>query len=180
MLSTYEFPVYEYKKTSDQTSEPLAHHPIVIVGAGPVGLAAALDAGVKGMQALVLDDNNTVSTGSRAVCYSKRSLEIMNRLGCAEPMLDKGVTWNVGKIFFQDELIRQFDLLPASDHQIPAFINLQQYYLEEYMVSWSDELDGISIRWKNKVIAVAKFYCVITAAVINPIIAAIGANGIRA
>lgn len=154
MLNTYEFPVYEYKKSPDQTTESLAHHPIVIVGAGPVGMAAALDAGVKGMQALVLDDNNTVSVGSRAVCYSKRALEVMNRLGCAEPMIEKGVTWNVGKIFFQDELIRQFDLLPTPGHQIPAFINLQQYYLEEYMVNRSDELSSVDIRWKNKVTAV--------------------------
>ncbi len=154
MLSTYEFPVYDYKKSPDQTSDTIAHHPIVIVGAGPVGMAAALDAGVKGMSALVLDDNNTVSIGSRAVCYSKRALEVMNRLGCAEPMVKKGVTWNVGKIFFQDELIRQFDLLPTPGHQIPAFINLQQYYLEEYMVNRSDELSNIEIRWKNKVAAV--------------------------
>ena len=107
---------------------------VLIVGGGPVGLAAGLDAGVHGMAALVIDDSDTVSVGSRAVCYAKRSLEILNRWGCAERMVNKGVTWKVGKIFFRDELIRQFDLLPAPGHEQPAFINLQQYYLEQYMV----------------------------------------------
>lgn len=168
MLNTYEFPVYKYKKTPDQSADSLAHHPIVIVGAGPVGMAAALDAGVKNMQALVLDDNNTVSVGSRAVCYSKRALEVMNRLGCAEPMINKGVTWNVGKIFFQDELIRKFDLLPTPGHQIPAFINLQQYYLEEYMVNRSDELSSVEIRWKNQVTAVQQGPELVTVTIETP------------
>ena len=102
----------------------------------------------------MLDEDNTVSVGSRAVCYSKRALEILDRLGCAGPMIDKGVTWQVGKIFFRDELVRQFDLLPGEGHKIPAFINLQQYYLEEYMVRRMAELDNIEVRWKNRVSAV--------------------------
>lgn len=151
MLETYEFPVYDYIKSDDQSADKIVHHPLIIVGAGPVGMAAALDAGVHGVKAVVLDDNNTVSVGSRAVCYSKRALEIMNRLGCAKPMVEKGVTWKVGKVFFRDELIRQFDLLPAPGHEQPAFINLQQYYFEEYLVNRSNEMDSIDLRWKNKV-----------------------------
>ncbi len=151
MLKTYEFPVYDYVKSPDQTAAEPAHYPLIIVGAGPVGMAAALDAGVHGVKALVLDDNNTVSIGSRAVCYSKRALEVMNRLGCAKRMIDKGVTWKIGKIFFRDELIRQFNLLSQEGHEIPAFINLQQYYFEEYMVDRMKELESIETRWKNKV-----------------------------
>ncbi len=154
MLETYEFPVYDYIKSDDQSADKIVHHPLIIVGAGPVGMAAALDAGVHGVKAVVLDDNNTVSVGSRAVCYSKRALEIMNRLGCAKPMVEKGVTWKVGKVFFRDELIRQFDLLPAPGHEQPAFINLQQYYFEEYLVNRSNEMDSIDLRWKNKVTGV--------------------------
>jgi 3-(3-hydroxy-phenyl)propionate hydroxylase len=131
MFITYTNPVYEYKKSPDQSATEIVHHPVIVVGAGPVGMGAALDLGQYGNDVLVLDDNNTVSVGSRAVCYSKRALEVLDRLGCAERMIEKGVTWNVGKIFFRDELVTQFDLLPEAGHKIPAFINLQQYYLEE-------------------------------------------------
>ncbi len=154
MFLTYENPVYEYRKTADQSAAEPAHHPLIVVGAGPIGMGAALDAAVQGMDVLVLDDNNTVSVGSRAVCYSKRALEILDRLGCADRMIDKGVTWKVGKVFFQDELVHQFDLLPQPGHKIPAFINLQQYYLEEYMVDRMRDFDRLEVRWKNKVVAV--------------------------
>ncbi|MEH6469840.1 MAG: FAD-dependent monooxygenase, partial [Halopseudomonas sp.] len=154
MFLTYENPVYDYIKSADQQSTEIAHHPLVIVGAGPIGLASGLDAGVHGIPAVILDDNNTVSVGSRAVCYSKRALEVLDRLGCAKRMVDKGVTWQVGKVFFKDELVTSFDLLPEEGHEQPAFINLQQYYLEEYMVDRTNELDNIDIRWKNKVTGV--------------------------
>lgn len=154
MFLTHQNPVYEYCESADQSSAEPVHHPLIIIGAGPVGLAAAIDAGQQGLSALVLDDNNTVSVGSRAVCYSKRALEVLNRLGCAQRMVDKGVTWKIGKIFFRDELVRQFDLLPVEGHQQPAFINLQQYYLEEYLVERSDELEEIEVRWKNKLVGI--------------------------
>lgn len=154
MFLTYNNPVYEYQTSPDQRARAPVHHPLVIVGAGPVGLAAAIDAGYHGLPAVVLDDNNTVSVGSRAVCYSKRALEVLNRLGCAQRMVDKGVLWKVGKIFFQDELIHQFDLLPAPGHEMPAFINLQQYYLEEYLVDRAQDFGELDLRWKNKVVGV--------------------------
>lgn len=154
MFTTYNNPVYDYTKSPDQDAAAPAHHPLVVVGAGPVGMAAAIDAAQHGIRTLVLDDDNTVSVGSRAICYSKRALEIMDRLGCAEPMIEKGVTWRVGKIFFRDQLVRTFDLQPGEGYKMPAFINLQQYYFEQYMVERMTELDGIAVRWKNRVRAV--------------------------
>jgi 3-(3-hydroxy-phenyl)propionate hydroxylase len=154
MFSTYKSPVYDYVRSPDQEAAQAVHHPVIVVGAGPIGMGAALDLGLHGVDALVLDDNNTVSVGSRAICFSKRALEVLDRLGCGERMVDKGVTWNVGKVFFRDELVAQFDLLPEPGHKMPAFINLQQYYLEEYMVERINEFDNIELRWKNKVIAV--------------------------
>jgi len=154
MSLTYQNPVYEYARSPDQGAAQAVHHPVIVVGAGPIGMGAALDLGLHGVETLVLDDNNTVSVGSRAICFSKRALEVLDRLGCGERMVDKGVTWNVGKVFFRDELVTRFDLLPEPGHKMPAFINLQQYYLEEYMVERLNEFDNIELRWNNKVIAV--------------------------
>ena len=151
MFLTYQNPVYPYVKSPDQAVSAPVHHPLIIVGAGPVGMAAAIDAAVRGIGVLVLDEDNTVSVGSRAVCYSKRALEILDRLGCAQPMIAKGVTWKLGKIFFRDELVNQFDLQPAKGEKIPAFINLQQYHMEEIMVRRMAELDNLEVRWKNRV-----------------------------
>lgn len=87
---------------------------VVIVGAGPVGLAMALDLGRRGHAVTVLNRLDFVAHCSKAICFSKRSLDILDRLGVGDPAVDKGVTWNVGKVFWGagDEPVYQFDMLP--------------------------------------------------------------------
>jgi 3-(3-hydroxy-phenyl)propionate hydroxylase len=131
-------------------TEPEARHKVVIVGAGPIGLAMAIELANHGVQATVLDDNNVVSVGSRAICWSKRSLEILDRLGVGEQSVTKGVTWNVGRTFHRDQEVFNFDLLPEAGHKMPAFVNLQQYYVEEFLVQRALDLK-IDLRWKNRV-----------------------------
>jgi 3-(3-hydroxy-phenyl)propionate hydroxylase len=154
MLKTYANPEYDYRATSDQKSTEAIHHPVIIVGAGPCGLAAALDLADHGIRSIILDDNNTVSVGSRAICFSKRTLEILDRYGCAAPMVEKGITWKKGKVFFKEKQIYGFDLLTEDGHKMPAFINLQQYYFEEFMVNRTNERLEIDLRWKNRVLSV--------------------------
>lgn len=154
MMQTHQNPVYEYVHSADQDASTPVHHPVIVVGAGPAGMAAGLDAAAQGIRAVILDDNNTVSIGSRAVCYAKRALEILDRLGCGQRMVEKGITWNLGKVFFQEDQVYSFNLLPESDHHRPAFINLQQYYLEEYMVDKIRQSENLQLRWKSRVTAV--------------------------
>ena len=132
---------------------PEPRHKVIIVGAGPIGLAMAIELANHGVQATVLDDNNVVSVGSRAICWSKRSLEILDRLGVGERSVTKGVTWKVGRTFHRDKEVFKFDLLPEDGHKMPAFVNLQQYFVEEYLVQRARELD-IDLRWKSRVISV--------------------------
>ncbi|MDR6289365.1 MULTISPECIES: FAD-dependent oxidoreductase [Inquilinus] len=134
-----------------------ARYPVAIVGAGPVGLAAAIDLALRGVPSVVLDDNDVVSVGSRAICWAKRSLEIFDRLGVGRRMVAKGVTWQVGRLFHRDRELYAFDLLPEPGHRMPAFINLQQYYVEQYLAErCADFPDLIDLRWKNRVVGVAR------------------------
>ncbi|WP_419904095.1 FAD-dependent oxidoreductase [Kiloniella sp.] len=152
MLQSYDYPTFEYIQSEEQKNGTVTRHKVVVIGGGPVGLTAALDLAVQGIPVVLLDDNNTVSVGSRAVCYAKRPLEIWDRLGCAGRMVDKGVLWQIGKVYRDEELAYQFDLLPEEHHKTPAFINLQQYYLEQYLVDRCQEFpDLIDLRWKTKV-----------------------------
>lgn len=134
MNKIFERPLYPYSRSPDQDAASPVRHPIIVVGAGPVGLGTAIDLSQRGHAVVVLDDNDKVSFGSRAVCYAKRPLEILDRLGCGAPMIDKGVEWNLGRVFFGEREIYDFNLLPEEGHERPAFINLQQYYFEEYLV----------------------------------------------
>ena len=151
MLSTYTYPRYEYRQPAELNSTTPRRHPVVVVGAGPVGLSAAIEMAQRGVPVLLLDDDDTVSIGSRGVCYAKRALEVLDRQGCGQVMVDKGVTWNVGRTFFDTTEVFNFNLLPEAGHERPGMINLQQYYLEEFMVKRAAELPGIDLRWKHKV-----------------------------
>lgn len=154
MLSTFEYPQFEYVRPPELEQGRDGHYPVVVVGAGPVGLCMAIDLAQQGQRVLLIDNDDTVSIGSRGVCYAKRTLEVLDRLGCGDEMVAKGVSWNVGRTFFREEEVFNFHLSPEPDHQRPGMINLQQYYLEDYLVRRARQLPNLELRFKNNVIAV--------------------------
>ncbi|MEZ5934996.1 MAG: FAD-dependent oxidoreductase [Alphaproteobacteria bacterium] len=156
MPPPFATPLYPYQRSKDQDAAVPVRHPVVVIGAGPIGLALAIDLAIRDVPVLVLDESDRVSTGSRAICFAKRSLEILDRLGVGEALVRKGVTWNRGKVFFGERQVYQFDLLPESGHRRPAFINLQQYYLEAALVARLRELQAegrpIELRGGNRLL----------------------------
>ncbi|MEX0284910.1 MAG: FAD-dependent oxidoreductase [Paracoccaceae bacterium] len=153
------FKLYPYERSPDQDAAAPVRHPVVVMGGGPIGVATALDLGLQGIPVVVLDDHEGIGMGSRAICFAKRCLEIADRYGCGEPMLDKGVVWNLGKVFHEDRKIYEFNLLPEKGHKFPAFINLQQPYFEQFIVERVREAQAqgapIEIRGKNRVESVS-------------------------
>ena len=142
---------FPFARHPDQDAPQPARHKVVVVGAGPVGLATAIDLAQNGVPVLLLDDDDRLSTGSRAICFAKRTLEVFDRLGCGDPMVAKGVGWNTGRVFLRDEELYSFDLLGEAGHGRPAFINLQQYYVEGFLLERARALPSLSLRWKSRV-----------------------------
>jgi 3-(3-hydroxy-phenyl)propionate hydroxylase len=129
---------------------------VAIVGGGPVGLAMALDLGRRGHSVLLLNRLDFITAGSKAICFSKRTLDIFDRLGVGDAIVSKGVSWNVGKVFWGDrtEPVFQFDMLPVKEQKRPGFINIQQYLVEERLYETAAGLDAIDMRFGHEVIAV--------------------------
>ncbi|MEM7636766.1 MAG: FAD-dependent monooxygenase, partial [Pseudomonadota bacterium] len=168
-MSRYDYQPFEYATAPELSGKTADPYPVVIVGAGPVGLSAAIDLALHGVRSVVLDDNDVVSVGSRAICWAKRTLEIFDRLGVGERMVEKGVTWKVGRLFHRDREVYSFDLLQQAGHKMPAFINLQQYHVEQYLVErCADFPDLIDIRWKNKVTGIEQHEDAVTVQISTP------------
>jgi len=147
--------LYPYRRVPDQDADDARRHPVVIVGAGPVGLALGVDLVKRGVPVLILDKHDGVGEGSRAICFARHTLEIAHRLGCGQRMADKGVVWETGRVFHGEHPVFEFDLSPEGGYRMPAFVNLQQPYVEAYLVDAIREAAAsglpIEIRGCNRV-----------------------------
>ncbi|HUL68439.1 MAG TPA: FAD-dependent monooxygenase [Burkholderiaceae bacterium] len=154
----YELPVYPFVEPAELRGK-IGRHAVVVIGAGLAGLTAACDLALHGVPAVVLDDDDTVGVrgaSSRGICYAQKSLEIFRRLGIYERIAARGVSWSVGRTLAGSDEVFSFDLksqptFGASEQ--PPFINLQQFYIEWFLVDRAYELGTVDLRWKNKVIA---------------------------
>lgn len=157
--SGYELPQYPFHEPPEIASGQPSHHPIVIVGGGITGLTAACALAQYGIQAVLLDEDNTVGVkgaSSRGICYTQKSLEIFERLGIYERIAAKGIQWSVGRTFAGKDEVYSFDLKQQSAYNLsaqPPFINIQQFYIEGYLVERIYELGNVELRWQNRVTA---------------------------
>jgi 3-(3-hydroxy-phenyl)propionate hydroxylase len=153
----YELPQWPFVVPPDLATGDRIRYPVVIAGGGLAGLTLACDLAVRGVRAVLLDEDDTVGVkgaSSRGICYAQKSLEIFERLGIYERIRAKGITWSVGRTFSGHDELYAFNLKDESFSEQPPFINLQQFYLEWFLVDRILELGGTDLRWKNKVTAV--------------------------
>lgn len=153
MRAHYDIPRYS-AFVPQATSAATAHHPIIVVGAGLAGLTLTADLALRGIPVVLLDDDDTVGVrgmASRGICYGKRTLEIFDRLGVYDRIRGKGVTWRIGRVYDFDRELYTFDLGEDREKH-PPFVNIQQFYVEQYLVERIQQLPHAQIRWRNRVV----------------------------
>ncbi len=155
----YALPEYESVVPDAVRTGKAEHHRILIVGGGLAGLTLACSLAQLGIDCVLLDEDNTVGVkgaSSRGICYTQKSLEIFDKLGIYERIKAKGVQWSVGRTFAGDDEVYSFDLKAQGNFSLseqPAFVNIQQFYNEGYLVERIEELGHAQIRWGNRVTA---------------------------
>jgi len=153
----YELPSWPFTPPPELGGAAM-RHPIVIVGGGLSGLTLACDLAVRGIRCVLLDEDDTVGVrgaSSRGICYAQKSLEIFARLGIYDRIAAKGITWSFGRTFSGDEEVYSFNLRTDSVSVQPPFINLQQFYIEWFLVERILELGLTELRWKNRLTRIA-------------------------
>ncbi len=153
----YALPEYPFVTPPELGAAAIVRQPIVIVGAGITGLTMACALARQGVAAVVLDEDNSVGVkgaASRGICYTQKSLEIFHRLGIYDRIAAKGIQWSVGRTFAGQDEVCSFDLRQQSSFQLsaqPPFINIQQFYIEGFLVERIYELGGVDLRWSSRV-----------------------------
>jgi len=155
----YQLPEYPFVEPPELHSPTTMRHPVVIVGGGITGLTLACSLAKLGVRAVLIDEDNTVGVkgaSSRGICYTQKSLEIFERLGLYERIAAKGVQWSVGRTFAGEDEVYSFDLRQQGQYHLsqqPPFINIQQFYIEGFLVERIQELGAVELRWQNRLTA---------------------------
>lgn len=125
-------------------------HPVLIVGAGPVGLTSALALARAGIPVVVVDSKTSVSEGSRAICIARHSIETLDQLGVAERFLAKALPWTHGTSFYRGEAVFRLEMPHAEDDVFMPMYNLQQQYIELFLAEAAEAAPLVELRWGHR------------------------------
>jgi 3-(3-hydroxy-phenyl)propionate hydroxylase len=150
----YAYKVFEAWLPSAHTQQD--RKKVVIVGSGPAGLVAALELARFGVASVVLTAEQQVSQGSRAIVFTRRSMEILQQVGVAERVTARGLPWRFGNSFYRGQRVFRMEAAHDADDRFGPMINLQQQFLEEYLLDACHANALIDVRWGNRVMTVAQ------------------------
>lgn len=163
----YDYRIHPFRRPPEMDGRP-SSEPVVIVGAGPIGLVTALDLARWGVPSILLEAELQVSHGSRAIVLTRRSMEILQQTGVAAPFLAKGLPWSTGKSFFRGRKVYDMVMPHDPDDRFLPGLNLQQQYIEEFLVDAVEASPLIDLRWGSKVVGLAPTDDAVTLAVDTP------------
>ena len=147
----YHYQVFDAWLPSQHAAEQ--HAPVVIAGAGPIGLVTALALAQHGVKSVVLEAERQVSEGSRAIAFTRRSMEILQQVGVAHRITQNGLPWNCGNSFYRGQRVFRMENPHDPDDRFSPLINIQQQYLEQYLAEACAASPLIELRWGNKLVS---------------------------
>ena len=131
-----------------------ARHPVLIVGAGPIGMTAALVLARYGIRSVLIDRKDTFNDGSRAICIARPSMHILERIGAVAPFVEKALGWRFGRSYYRGEQIFRLEMpQPPGEKYLPMY-NLQQQYIEQFLHDAVAASDLIDMRWQSELSAI--------------------------
>lgn len=146
----FDYPHYEFVRPPELDGRAVTHD-VVIVGAGPVGLTAALELARHGVSSVLVDDKDTLNEGSRAICIARHSLEILQQLGVSERFVGKALGWTHGTSYYGTRPVYRLEMPHSVHERFYPMYNLQQQYVELFLAQAAQQDPRIDLRWQSRV-----------------------------
>jgi 3-(3-hydroxy-phenyl)propionate hydroxylase len=144
----YNYQVFEPWLPSQNPAQ--ARKQVVIAGSGPAGMVAALELARHGVPSVIVTAERQFSQGSRAIVFTRRSMEILQQVGTAGRMTENGLPWRFGNSYYRGQRVFRMEAPHDADDRFFPMLNIQQQYMEEYLYEACAASPLIDFRWGNK------------------------------
>ncbi len=163
----FDYPIFAAPRVPELDGAT-TRHPVLIVGAGPIGMTAALVLARYGVRSVLIDRKNTFNDGSRAICIARPSMHILERIGAVAPFLEKALGWRYGRSYYRGQQIFRLEMAqPPGEKYLPMY-NLQQQYIEKFLHDAVAASDLIDMRWQSELAAIVPRDDGVTARISSP------------
>lgn len=142
-----EFPLISPEQIS---AAGKAISPVIIIGAGPVGLAVALGLAQHQVPCVILERRTAISNGSRALAMTRRSMQILDQLGVGKAVMDVAMPWSEGWTYYGKEMVHYMNIAPPPNEK-HGQTNLQQCWMEQFLLDEIAKTPLVEVRYGHEV-----------------------------
>lgn len=139
---------------------------VIIIGAGPTGLALACQLTRYGVDFVVIEKSSSITSYSKALGVHARTLEIYEQLGLAEKATELGTVSGKARILESGEVLGEVDLSNVGQglSAYPYMLVLEQSQNERLMYEWLQS-HGRDVTWSTELKAFSQSDSSVTATV---------------